>query len=65
MNIDDDLYARMVEGLQIAATTFRKYEKLHRAKGTAESYEKARVNQEHAQMLEALGIEALEAIAKG
>lgn len=58
MHVPDDLFAAMIETMQQSAITFRKYEKLHRAKGTTESYEKARVNQEHAQMLEALLKEA-------
>jgi hypothetical protein len=60
MQVDDDLFARMVVGIQLAAITFRKYEKLHRAKGTEDSNLKAEVNRHHAEQLEALDKEAMQ-----
>lgn len=60
MILGDDLFARMVVGIQQSAITFRKYEKLHRAKGTDDGNFKAEVNRQHAEMLEGLAKEALE-----
>ncbi len=59
MQVDDELFARMVVGIQMSAVTFRRYEKLHRAKGTTESDLKAETNRQHAEMLEGLSEEAL------
>lgn len=45
---------RLVEALSSAASTFRHYERLHRAKGTEEGIAKAEANANHAADIEAL-----------
>jgi hypothetical protein len=49
----DEEIKRLVADLQLAAETFRRYETLHRAKGTAESDAKAEANRLIAERFEA------------